>query len=191
MLTQIRCRWAFLLLMVVLPWPEPQARWRGVSRTSVNKVCFGVSDLGRACQAHRHGGGARRSWSASDALGKMDEAAPWRSHAEANSGRGDFWLRWQPLHTPMQFLRGCMFNLLRWRPFYLDAPTIQAHLRPSGLGPGAVMNRRCCRSSSAVKKTMDSMAFWIIFVGSSLQECRTHCNFVTCFGHCCKMYCHR
>ena len=122
-----------------------------------NKVCFGVSDLGRARQAHRHGGGARRSWSASGAQGKMDEAAPWRSHAEANSGRGDFWLRWQPLHTPMQFLRGCMFNLLRWRPFYLDAPAIQAHLRSSGLVPGVGMGRWCCRSSSACGEQDDGL----------------------------------
>ena len=32
------------------------------------------------------------------------------SHAEAILGRGDLWLIWRPLHTPLQFLRGCMFN---------------------------------------------------------------------------------
>jgi hypothetical protein len=41
----------------------------------------------------------------------------------------------------VQPMRSCVFNLLRWRPCYLDAavPTI---LRPSGVVPGPEFGRR-------------------------------------------------
>ena len=41
----------------------------------------------------------------------------------------------------MQLLRSGVFNLLKWRPFFLDA-AVQAFLRPSGVIPGAEIGRR-------------------------------------------------
>ena len=89
------------------------------------------------------------SWSLS-ALGyyRCPSFSVWSSYAAASFGRGDLWSRWRPLHAPMRFLRGCILNLLQWRPSYLDA-AVRAHPRPSGFVPSTGLGRRGRRSSSA------------------------------------------
>jgi hypothetical protein len=143
--------WCCLLVLpfvAVLPWPEPKVtEWRA-SRTSRNKAVCGVPHLVGVLPIGRRGGGTRRLLTGSGAPGKIDEAASWSSYAVARCSHGDLRSAWRPLHTLVQFLRMSVFNLLRWRPFNLDA-AVQAHLRPSGFVPGVGMSRRGRRFISA------------------------------------------
>jgi hypothetical protein len=145
---KIWCRLLVLLSDAVLPWSEPEATERGATRTSTNKVSGGVLDLVGNLRVACRGGRLRRLPTRSGALGKIDEAASRSSYTAARCSRGDQWSAWRPLLTPVQFLRTSVFNLLQWRPTNLDA-TIQAHLRPSGVVPGAGMGRRGRRFISA------------------------------------------
>jgi hypothetical protein len=81
--------------------------------------------------------------------GKVSDAAFWSS-------------TWQKTSAVV------IFNLLKWRPFFLDA-TVQAFLKPSGVVLGAKVGRRSPMWFSTDGDREDEgldVAFLIIFVGS-------------------------
>ena len=154
-----------LLLVVALPWSELEVTGRGAFGSPIKKVAFGIPNpVGVLCVGY-HGGSTRKLLIGYGAPGKMEEAAWWSSYTLARIRCGDIWPRRRPLHTPMTFLRMCVFNLLKWRPSYFDAAD-QAHLRLSGL-------IWCWVESSCLQAVKKMVVVLQIFVGSIMQEFRT------------------
>lgn len=140
---------ALLLLLSCCLWWTAAACGRS-GGSGLNKLVGsgGGQDWFGAALDGRLGGGQMGRPAGSGSPGKVSDAASWSSYMAANFGCCDLRPRWRPLHTPVQLLRLCVFNLLKWRPFFLDA-TVQAFLRPSGFVPGAEAGRRAPRWFSA------------------------------------------
>jgi hypothetical protein len=62
-------------------------------------------------------------------------------------GYRDLRSRWRPLHSQVQLMRLCIFNLLQWRHSFLDM-AVQTFLRASGVVPSAELGCPVLRSSA-------------------------------------------
>jgi hypothetical protein len=62
-------------------------------------------------------------------------------------GYRDLRSRWRPLHSQVQLMRLCIFNLLQWWHSFLDV-AVQTFLRASGVVPSAELGCHVLRSSA-------------------------------------------
>jgi hypothetical protein len=136
-----------------IPLLDGRPRWSelieaGFGVVSLNKLAGGDLDLAVGVPGGRRGGGRRRPTVRSRYPGKDQVAASWGSYTVAEYSHCDLRPNRRPPQTPVRPSRSCVFNLLWWRPCYLDA-AVPTYLRPSGFVPGAEVGRRVPRHSSA------------------------------------------
>jgi hypothetical protein len=152
------CLWwlvALLLLTMALWRSKLKMEGGNLVPLLLNKpVVGGDRDLVGAALKSCRGGGLKGRPAGSRSPGKFRAAELWSSYMAAKLGCCDPRPRWRPLHTPVQLLRLCVSNLLKWRLLYLDA-AVYAFLRPSGLVPGAEQGRRIRRCVSASRGEED------------------------------------
>lgn len=106
---------ALLLLLSWCPWWMAAVGCRAGGGGLNKLVGFGGDqDLIHVTLGGHFGGGQMGSPVGSRFSGKVTDAACWSSHMAANGGCCDLWLRWWPIHTPVQLLRLCVSSSMWW-----------------------------------------------------------------------------